>query len=70
MRVNCDNYQYVVGSWQATHTSLPVGKTVVQLRHYKIVEASCDTVSSSGENGASLSVRCLAELVTWLHFVL
>ena len=33
MRVNCDNYQYVVGSWQATHTSLPVGKTVVQLGH-------------------------------------
>ena len=58
----------MAGSWQALHTPLPVGKTVVQLGRYKIGEASCETVSNSGENGASLNVRRLVELVTWLHF--
>ena len=59
-------WRNVAGSWQATHTPLPVGKTVVQLGRYKIGEASCETaVSSSGENGASLNVRRLVELVTW-----
>ena len=43
-----DMWRNVAGSWQATHTPLPVGKTVVQLGHPKMGRGSRDTVSSGG----------------------
>ena len=34
--------------WQALHTPLPVGKTVVRFGHSKMGKASRETVSSGG----------------------
>ena len=39
---------FVEGSWQALHTPLPVGKTVVRFGHSKMGKASRETVSSGG----------------------
>ena len=52
MRVNNDIFtdmrHNVEGSWQALHTPLPVGKTVVRFGHSKMGKASRETVSSGG----------------------
>ena len=47
-RFKPDMWRLWKSRWQVLHIPLPVGKTVVQLRHPKLGKASRETVSSGG----------------------